>query len=141
MHSEKGAAMLKGDFASYKNCMVGVYEHESGIVNRVAVMFPDKDTWARLYGDYSNVKEMLTEKYGEPTSIEEFQQSSYSMNDNDKMLSVRMDRCHYVSDWVTDNGMIELRIEHQVLLGCMVVLVYADAKNEAKVRSNAIDDL
>lgn len=141
LSSEKGIAMLKGDFASYKNCMVAVYEHESGIVNRVAVMFPDKDTWDRLYGNYSNLKEMLTEKYGEPTSIEEFQNTSYNMDDNDRMHEVRMDRCQYISDWVTANGMIELRIEHQSVLGCMVVLVYADAENEAKVRSSAIDDL
>ena len=141
LQSEKGTAMLKGDFASYKNCMVGVFEHESGIVNRVAVMFPDKDTWARLYGDYSNLKEMLTEKYGKPTSVEEFQETSYNMNDNDRMHEVRMDRCQYVSDWITDNGTIELRIEHQIMLGCLVVLVYADAENDAKVRSSAIDDL
>ena len=141
LHSEKGTAVLKGDFASYKNCMVGVYEHESGNVNRVAVMFPEKDTWARLYGDYSKLKEMLTEKYGEPTSIEQFQETSYNMDDNDRMHEVRMDRCQYVSAWVTDKGMIELRIDHQIMIGCMVVLMYGDAENEAKVRSSAIDDL
>lgn len=141
LHSESGTAVLNGDFAAYKNCMVGVYEHESGIVNRIAVMFPNKDTWARLYGDYSNLKEMLTEKYGEPTSIEEFEQMSYDMNDNSKMHEVRMGRCRYISDWETNNGTIELRIDHQLSIGCMVILIYADAENDAKVRSKAIDDL
>lgn len=142
VHSENGTAMLTGDFASYKNCMVGVYEHESGIVNRVAVMFPDKDTWVMLFHDYSKLKQMLIEKYGEPASVEEeFQNRSYELDDNDKMHEVRMDRCRYICDWSLENGAIELRIQHASLVGCMVVLVYVDAENESKVRSSAIDDL
>lgn len=142
MHSEKGTAMLTGDFASFKNCTVGVVEHESGIVNRVAVMLPSKDSWDRLYNDYSTLKAMLTKKYGEPTSVEEeFPNKSYDFSDSDKMHEVRMDRCRYICDWQTENGAIEMRIEHQIMMGCMVVLVYVDAENEAKVQSSAIDDL
>lgn len=142
MHSEKGTAMLTGDFASFKKCTVGVMEHESGVVNRVVVMFPDKDSWVHLYNDYSTLKTMLTKKYGEPASVEEeFPNKSYNFNDSDRMHEVRMDRCRYICDWTTENGAIELRIEHQVMIGCMVVLVYVDAENESKVQSSAIDDL
>ena len=142
IHTDKGTTMLTGEFASFKNCTVIAYEHESGIVNRVAVMFPDKDTWAMLFHDYSKIKQMLTEKYGEPASVEEeFQNHSYELDDNDKMHEVRMDRCRYICDWSLENGVIELRVQHASLLGCMVVLVYIDAENDSKVRSSAIDDL
>jgi hypothetical protein len=30
------------------------------------VMFPKKEDWASLYGNYSNLKDMLTQKYGTP---------------------------------------------------------------------------
>lgn len=143
MQSEGGTAMLMGDFASFKNCTVGVFEHESGVVNRVAVMFPDKDSWTLLYRDYRELKDMLIEKYGDPVSVEEEfpNESSYRFNDSDKMHEVRMDRCRYICDWLTENGAIELRIQHTQMLGCYVVLLYIDAENEAKVHSSAIDDL
>lgn len=143
VHSENGVAMMTGDFASFKNCTVVVSEHETGIVNRVGVMFPDKDTWVSLYNDYSKLKNMLIEKYGEPAVVEEvFQnQSSYGFDDNDRMYEVQMDRCHYICDWITENGGIELRIEHNVMVGCYVFLLYLDSENEAKVHSSAIDDL
>ena len=141
--TEQGLALLKGDFAAYKGCTVLVYQHESGIVNRVGVMFPDKDTWSTLYNDYSNLKDMLTQKYGEPAKVtEEFQGyvSPYT-DDDDKMHSVRMDRCKYICDFFTDNGIIELRISHSGYSKCCVVLVYMDAENEKKVQDSAIEDL
>lgn len=137
-----GTAMLEGDFASFKNCVVGVYEHESGVVNRVGVIFPEKDTWSSLYNDYSNLKEMLTQKYGKPSDVtEEFQGYSTPRTDESKMYAVKFDRCKYICDFATDNGIIELRISHDGVSSCFVVLVYADAENEMKVRSSAIDDL
>ncbi len=141
--SGKGSAMLEGNFAAVKGCTVIVNEHESGVVNRVAVAFPTKDTWAMLYHDYSNLKDMLTQKYGKPALVEEeFQNRSYDLDDNGKMHEVRMDRCRYVCDWALENGSIELRIEHMTSTGgCMVFLVYIDADNEAKVREKALEDL
>lgn len=143
VHSEGGTAMLMGDFASFKNCTVGVIEHESGIVDRILVMLPDKDTWTLLHNDYTKLKEMLTEKYGDPANIEEEfpNRSSYSFDDSDRMFEVQMDRCRYICDWVTENGSIEIRIDHNIMIGCYVVLLYIDAENEAKVHASAIDDL
>ncbi|MBO4306694.1 MAG: hypothetical protein J5848_00070 [Bacteroidales bacterium] len=140
--SEQGVALLQGEFAAYKGCTVFVYEHQSGLVNRVGVMFPDRDTWSLLYSDYSNLKEMLTQKYGKPTEeTEEFQTYSAPLDDNSRMFEVRMDRCKYICDFTTENGVIELRISHNSVISCFVVLLYVDAENESKVQSNAIDDL
>lgn len=139
---EQGMAILEGDFASFKGCTVAVYEHESGLVNRVGVMFPERDTWSLLYNDYSKLKEMLTQKYGKPSEeTEEFQSYSTPRDDNSRMHEVRMDRCKYICDFTTEEGVIELRIAHNSVTSCFVVLVYVDAENESKVQSSAIDDL
>lgn len=139
---EQGIAILEGDFAAFKGCTVAVYEHESGLVNRVGVMFPERDTWSLLYGDYSKLKEMLIQKYGKPSEeTEEFQGYSTPRDDNSRMHEVQMDRCKYICDFTTDNGVIELRIAHNSVISCFVVLVYVDAENESKVQSSAIDDL
>ncbi len=142
--TENGVALLNGDFAAHKGCSIAAIAHESGNVYRVGVIFPEQDTWLRLYNDYSSLKDMLTQKYGEPTSVvEEFQSYGGSEFDDDnmKMFYVKYDKCRYVVDFSTEHGTIELRIDHNDKLECYVVLIYEDTANGDKVRSSAIDDL
>ena len=141
--TEQGVALFKGEFAAHKGCSIAAIAHESGNVYRVGVIFPEKDSWLRLYNDYSSLKEMLTQKYGEPTSVVEEFQSYGGMEDDDnmKMHYVKYDKCRYVVDFMTEIGTIELRIEHHDMLDCYVILIYEDTANGDKVRSSAIDDL
>lgn len=142
--TEQGVALFNGEFAAHKRCSIAVIAHESGNVYRVGVIFPEQDTWLRLYNDYSSLKEMLTQKYGAPTSVvEEFQSYGGGRNDDDnmKMHYVKYDKCRYVVDFTTEIGTIELRIDHNDMLECYVVLIYEDTTNGDKVRSSAIDDL
>ena len=73
--TEDGIALLKGDFASYKNCTVGVARlKQKDLVSKITMMFPVSDTCSYLWSNYSSLKEMLTEKYGEPSKcVEKFQ--------------------------------------------------------------------
>ena len=142
--TEQGVALFNGEFAARKGCSIAAIAHESGNVYRVGVIFPEQDTWLRLYNDYSSLKEMLTQKYGEPTSVvEEFQSYGGGQNDDDnmKMHYVKYDKCRYIVDFSTEIGTIELRIDHNDMLKCYVVLIYEDTTNGDKVRSSAIDDL
>lgn len=96
--TENGAALLRGDFAGYKDCEVYVSTLAGNdIVSYITVDFPKEDTWEYLYGDYKSLKELLIEKYGQPSSVkEEFQGYKYSLEtDKDKMHKVRMDECKY----------------------------------------------
>jgi len=72
--TEPGATMLQGDFASYKKVIIGVVTlQQKDLVSKITVMFPKQEDWASLDGNYSNLKDMLTQKYGTPTEvIEEF---------------------------------------------------------------------
>jgi hypothetical protein len=56
-----GMSLLSGDFARFKNCHVGVSTLGNlDLVNRIAVLFPEKDTWSAVLNNYKHRKEMLT---------------------------------------------------------------------------------
>ncbi len=141
--TESGIAMLKGDFAAYKNCIVGVSTlKQKDLVSKVTVIFPEQDTWSSLSSNYFSLKEMLTEKYGEPAeSEEEFQSSIQPRDDHYKMYEVEFDRCKYISTYETDKGSIQLSIDHEGVTSCFVRLSYFDKINGEKIRTKAIDDL
>jgi hypothetical protein len=102
---------------------------------------PDKTTWSGLYGDYRNLKSMLTEKYGKPTTeTEKFETSYTPNNDNDRFFAVGVDKCKYFSIWETTNGTIQLSIDHDSY-SRFVKLGYFDKINGEIIKAKAIDDL
>ncbi len=141
--TEDGTAILNGEFAGYKNCNVGVATlKQKDLVYKIAVMFPEKETWSTLSGNYFDLKEMLTEKYGNPTDVvEKFDSSSQPRDDNDKMLKVKLDNCKYFSIWKTDKGEIQLSIDHQSFTSCYVTLSYSDKINSDIIKTKAKRDL
>ena len=141
--TQDGIALFSGEFAAFKNCVIGVVSSKStGVVNKVAVAFPENETWAQLYGTYNRLKEMLTQKYGNPVEVvERFDGYSEPNDDNSRMHEVKMDRCKYETSWTTSKGDIEIRISHEGFSSCFVVLSYWDEINTEKVKNSAIDDL
>ncbi len=138
-----GTALLQGDFAGYKGCSVAVSTlKQNDLVYKIAVAFPERDTWSTLSGNYFNLKELLTEKYGKPsTVVEKFDRESVEKNDNYKIYEVQLDRCKYYSIWETDKGKIQLSIEHDGMKSCFVKLAYFDKINSAVIKKQALDDL
>lgn len=141
--TENGTAVLKGDFAGYKDCSVGVsILKQKDLVHKIAVIFPDKETWSTLSGNYYDLKQMLTEKYGEPSeSLEKFNTSLEPKDDFYKMHNVKMDNCKYYSGFQTEKGTIELSIEHDGAAQCFVRLAYFDKINSDIIKTKAKDDL
>ena len=138
-----GTAILNGDFAGYKDCTVGVSTlKQKDLVHKIAVIFPDKETWSTLFGNYSDLKGMLTEKYGEPSEVvEKFDSYSQPSDDEDRMRKVKSDNCKYYSIWETDKGNIQLSISHKGFMSSFVTLAYFDKSNSELIRAKAIDDL
>jgi len=141
--TEDGVAMLKGDFAAYKGCIIGVATlEEKDLVSKITVIFPEQETWSSLSSNYYNLKELLTEKYGEPTEIvENFDTYSEPDDDRQKMYEVKIDNCKYYTTYELENGSIQISIDHQSVVSCFVRLAYFDKINSEKVRQKAIDDL
>ena len=145
LSKENGTSLLSGDFAGYKDCIVGVSTlKQKDLVCKIGVFFPEKDTWSTLFGNYSDLKEMLTEKYGKPYDVEEkFDTPSYSQprDDERKMYEVKFDRCKYYSIWQTDKGKIQLSIDHSSVTSCFVKLAYFDKINSSIIKAKAKGDL
>lgn len=143
MGTENGTAIMTGDFAGYKDCLVGVSTlQQKDLVYQIGVLFPEKDTWSRLSTNYFDLKEMLTEKYGNPSDVvEKFDGYSQPKDDNKRMYEVQFDRCKYYSIWQTDKGEIQLSIDHESVTRCFVKLVYIDKINGDKIRAKAKGDL
>lgn len=142
--TKDGTAVLHGDFAGHKDCEVYVSTFNGiDVVSYIVVVFPSQDTWDYLYGDYKKLKELIIEKYGQPSSVkEEFQGYIYSsMTDNDKMHKVEMDECKYETRFTTEKGEIVLWIEHESVMSTFVCLQYKDKINSSAVKQQAINDL
>lgn len=141
--TEEGVAFLKGDFAAYKGCMVGVSTlKQKDLVSKITVIFPQRETWGALSNNYFSLKEMLTEKYGKPADeIEEFQSYSEPRDDGSKMTNVQLGRCKYVTVFETPKGEIDLSFDHANVTECFVRLSYFDKINGDAVKAQAMDDL
>jgi hypothetical protein len=140
--TKDGVAILEGDFASYKNCIVGVSTlKQKDLVSKIVVLFPDRETWSSLLSNYFNLKELLTEKYGRPSeSVEEFQ--SYTPDDDgSKLTQVQLGACKYYTTYETEKGSIQLTIENDVITRCFVKLAYFDKLNGDTIKKQALDDL
>lgn len=141
--TKDGVVLLQGDFAAYKGCVIGVATlKQKDLVSKISVIFPERDTWRELSSNYYSLKEMLTEKYGEPADVtEKFQSYSEPDDDNSRMHEVRMDRCKFITTFKTPKGEIQLTISHESISSCFVVLSYFDKINGDVIRAKAMDDL
>jgi hypothetical protein len=141
--AEDGNAILKGEFAGYKNCNIGVSTlKQKDLVYKIAVIFPEKETWSTLSGNYFDLKGMLNEKYGNPSEVvEKFDSHSQPQDDEGKMYKVRFDNCKYFSIWKTDKGEIQLSIQHHSASSCFVELTYSDKINSNIIKTKAKGDL
>ena len=140
--SEDGMEILTGDFAAHKECTIYVSTLENkDLVSTIAVKFPNQETWKRLYGDYDNLKELLTEKYGQPSSVTEKFEDSYIDSDFFRIHAVKQDECKYETRYTTDKGDIVLWMEHDRFLNSFVMLAYKDKINGGIIKDMAIDDL
>ena len=141
--TEKGNAILNGDFAGYKNCNIGVSTlSQNDLVYKISVLLPEQDKWAGLYSNYIELKQMLIEKYGNPKDVvEKFDGNYEPKDDNSKMYQVMFDRYKYYSIWKTEKGEIQLSIDHKGMSNCKVKLLYIDKINGDKIKAKAKDDL
>ena len=142
--TQDGISLLTGDFAGFRNCIVGVSTLKNcDVVNRIAVLFPDRDTWSSLLGDYEHLKEMLTEKYGTPTDSREMFTGYVGRDDNGLIMHAIKDGEYvWYTTFTTELGVVELSlVEGSDYLTGKVRLLYSDKANSDKVRKAAMDDL
>ena len=138
---QDGMALLKGEFAATKGCTIGVARFaDRDQVNLVAVIFPEEETWNSITRSYYNLKDMLTVKYGNPESVEEFTDRE-SSSDFLKFHALLKDECNYISEFSCENGRIQLTMKKQDYNTAAVILRYIDNANADETRKKIMDDL
>lgn len=141
---EDGISILTGDFAGYKNCIIGVSTLANcDIVSKIAVIFPYNSTWSALLNDYEHLKEMMTKKYGRPKDCQE-KFTGYVGDSGDlKLLALRKGEYEWYSKFETELGTITLTIGqgNSYSTTGSAVLIYQDKINSERVNNSAIDDL
>lgn len=131
--TKDGTALLTGDFAGYKGCVIGVSTLKNlDVVNHIDVLFPGRDTWSAMLNDYETLKAMLTEKYGTPSDSKE-NSAGYMGDSGSEMQASGNDGFVYYTTFATELGDIELSIiagiKHNT--GC-VRISYSDKTNSEK---------
>ena len=142
--SQQGSAVLRGDFAGFKDCTLYVSTLSGkDLVARITVAFAVHDQWDALHNDYANLKSMLTEKYGKPDAVTERFQRDWpgGLDDQMRMIMVGQDAYKYSCRFDVPEGSITLRIDHDSYTNGFVTLTYLDRENGNAVRQHAIDDL
>lgn len=57
---DDGLAMLQGDFASYKDCIIGVATlDKKDLVSKISIIFPESSKWSTLSSNYYYLKELI----------------------------------------------------------------------------------
>ena len=141
--TDDGVALLEGEFAGYRGCLIAVSTLKSvNVVNTIGVVFPARDNWSSLEGDYEHLKSMLTEKYGEPSDVvEKFQGYGDHQTDQEKWINIMTDNYTWYTIFETENGDIQLSLEKGDYGEYFVLLKYFDKINTEAVRSAAMEDL
>ena len=142
--TQNGLSILTGDFAGYKGCTIVVSTLKNlDVVSRIAVLFPDRDTWTSVLNDYQSLKSMLTEKYGYPSdSKEKFTAYIGDYDNHFVMNALEEGEYEWYTTFTTELGDILLLIRsglgyHTAYVG----LLYRDKVNSEKERNAAMDDL
>lgn len=99
---------------------------KSKTVCKVAVYFPKRNTWSNLYSEYSDMRDLLTTKYGDPDlNIEKFNYP-YELGDGFETTAIAMEKCDYTTIWL-DRGNTNIVVEISQFL--QTYIAYENKKN------------
>jgi len=100
-YTKTGSNTLSGKFAGYDNCTLTVYGDNP--VQRVSVAFPVISNWNKLEAAYDALKDMLTEKYGEPQTSTNSNVATFTTNEGQVILDADVrdqSTWHVILDYV-----------------------------------------
>ena len=134
---KEGKATMVGDFADFKKCRLYVETlANKDLVYKIQVEFQYVSEWEKKKENYFHLKQLLTKKYGAPTSCTE-KLKPESMEDYDINNSFHKGRSKYETIYKTDKGDITLYINKN----SRIILEYLDKKNSELITEHALEEL
>lgn len=134
---KEGKAMMVGDFADFKQCSLYVETlANKDLVYKIQVQFQYVSEWEKKKENYFHLKQLLTKKYGAPTSCTE-KLKPETMENYDINNSFTKGKSKYETIYKTDKGDITLYINKHYYL----ILEYLDKKNSELITEHALEEL
>lgn len=132
--------LLFGEYAGYQcRVLVESLSHQDCVWGLTAYL-PSCDSWTTLYQTYKSFKDDFTTLYGSPVNCTETFLGGEPIDDAQKFLAVKMDRCMYKSVFETETGQVDLVIWHESENGCYVLVSYIDKENSMKQEMSSNND-
>ncbi len=159
LSKEANTYLYTGRFAGQDDCLIYLLPVENtNNIASVSVMFGVKiseygsiysyETWEELIEDYNNLKDLLTEKYGQPTEQNEgFAQDVYVPDSYFKLHAVKEGQCEYYAEWGdedVDKMVVNLSIRGGKSMGKAIVVVklqYDNVDKNKDARKEILEDL
>ena len=134
---KEGKVTMVGDFADFKKCRLYVETlANKDLVYKIQVEFQYDSEWKKKKENYFHLKQLLTQKYGAPTSCTE-KLKPETMEDYDINNSFDKGRSKYETIYKTDKGDITLYINKD----SRIILEYLDKKNSELITEHALEEL
>lgn len=134
---KEGKATMVGDFADFKQCSLYVETlANKDLVYKIQVEFKYTSEWEKKKENYFHLKQLLTKKYGAPTSCTE-KLKPETMENYDINNSFTKGKSKYETIYKTDKGDITLYINKHYHL----ILEYLDKKNSELITEHALEEL
>lgn len=134
---KEGKATMVGDFADFKQCSLYVETlANKDLVYKIQVQFQYVSEWEKKKENYFHLKQLLTKKYGAPTSCTE-KLKPETMENYDINNSFTKGKSKYETIYKTDKGDITLYINKHYYL----ILEYLDKKNSELITEHALEEL
>lgn len=129
-NDEGYACMMNGSFAGITNCQIFIISSRySHTVWKVAVYFPEQNSWYSLKSRYNEYKTSLIQKYGEPEEDYHFFTQPYYEGDGYELSALRGDKCTYIAFFSVPEGNMAIEMKSKQYNAGQVVISYEDILN------------
>lgn len=135
LYAKQKVAVFSGEFEGYKECLISLHAIEDqGLVNRIIVSLPFRQSWPELLDDYTKLKAALSQKYGEPEfSREQFRDDLQPTTDEERFELTKNKKNNYATNFKLPEGDVSVAII-ATDKGCCVAVGHADRINTEKAK-------
>lgn len=100
----------------------------TNLVWKLVVEVKKSYDWYSSKNNYMTYKEILTEKYGQPTDDYHFFSSPYYEGDGYEMSAIYRDKCNYFCGWDKGDYNISIRIHSNKIGSSLIRVIYENYK-------------
>lgn len=129
-----GTGIMTGRVANYPVEIFISVTPKTKQVWKVTAYLDKEESWYELKSEYNKFKEILTEKYGEPSGNYEYFKNPYYEGDGYEVQALRVKKCTYLSIWL---NRADMNVSVEITSFEAVSLSYENVKLAAVKRAES----